>query len=129
VKVNCFRNANNEVILLSKTGFATNAGRKIINYDDPTNKTKSTSEEVAYITFKVLGYLSLFLAFGVILLATGVEPGVVGFMIFLPTTTILVPALILGAWFSLIVWQDRHLNIIKALTLLIAIALFLFQKF
>ena len=102
---------------------------KKINYNAPTNKTKSLSEKIAYIIFKILGYLSLLLAFGGILTAVGTEPGVVGFFIILPITLILTPVLILGAWFSLIIWHDRTLNIIKALTIFIAIALFVFQNF
>ena len=90
---------------------------------------ESFSEKLAFNSFRLLGIVSFLFAFAMILLGTGTTPGEVGFLIILPTTIILILALVLGPGLSLFIWHNPHLNFIKAVSLFVAFLLFLFQNF
>ncbi len=90
---------------------------------------ESFSEKLAFNSFRLLGIVSFLFAFTIILLASGMTGGVVGFFIVLPTYIIMILALILGPGLSLFIWHNQHLNFIKALSLFVALLIFLFQNF
>ena len=87
---------------------------------------KSFSEKLAFNAFRLLGIVSFLFAFAMILLGTGTTPGEVGFLIILPTSIIMVIALLLGPGLSLFIWHNPHLNFIKAVSLFVVFLLFLF---
>ena len=92
-------------------------------------KLESTCERIAFVSYILLGIISFILSFGIVLLGSGMTPGVVGFTIFLPTTIILIPVLILGPGLSLFISQNQHLNFMKAISLLVVLLVALFQDF
>ena len=90
---------------------------------------KGSSEKLAFDAFKLLGIVSFLFAFAMILLGTGTTPGEVGFLIILPTSIVMVLALLLGPGLSLFIWHNPHLNFIKAVSLFVVFLIFLFQNF
>jgi hypothetical protein len=90
---------------------------------------ESTGEKIAFYSYKLLGIISFLLSFAIVLLGSGTTPGEVGFLVILPTTIILIPVLILGPGLSLFIWQNQHLNFIKALSLIVVLLMALFQDF
>jgi hypothetical protein len=90
---------------------------------------QSFSEKLALNFFRLLGIISFLFAFAMILLASGATAGVVGFFMTLPGTIIMILALILGPGLSLFIWHNQHLNFMKALSLFVALLMFLFQNF
>ena len=68
---------------------------KDINDDTSTHKyqtetNKQERKETTPFSYKVIGFIFIMYAFGALLLAFGVTPGVVGFSIFLPMSLLLV---------------------------------------
>jgi hypothetical protein len=90
---------------------------------------ESTGEKIAFYSYKLLGIISFLYSFAIVLEGSGTTHGEVGFFVILPTTIISIPVLILGPGLSLFIWQNQHLNFIKALSLILVLLLALFQDF
>jgi len=86
-------------------------------------KQRDKAKRVVYISFRVLGLISLwvsFLTFGAV--DTSGLPGVIGFMVILPLGIPLLLAILLGPGLSLIVGRnDRCLMSMTGLTILLVI--------
>lgn len=97
---------------------------------DTTTKDKKTkSVIIAFMSYRILGYVTFLVVFGGVLMETGTPPGVVGFTIILPISFILILALIFGPGLSLFILHDTNLNILKTITIIIFVTAMLFQNY